>query len=78
MFFLFRDQMARKLEAVNEIKEPLKSNLLNGKWELIYTTSQAVLQTQVIFHRVPSKCKSIHPLFFNMVDAFLPSRNLDE
>ncbi|KAB1207027.1 putative plastid-lipid-associated protein 4, chloroplastic [Morella rubra] len=38
--------MARKLETVNEIKEPLKSNLLSGKWELIYTTSQAVLQTQ--------------------------------
>ncbi|GLT96920.1 hypothetical protein SLE2022_145110 [Rubroshorea leprosula] len=33
-------------QAVNEIKEPLKSNLLNGKWELIYTTSQSILQTK--------------------------------
>ncbi|KAF3962042.1 hypothetical protein CMV_013406 [Castanea mollissima] len=40
------EQIARKLEAVNEVKEPLKSNLLNGKWELLYTTSQSVLQTQ--------------------------------
>ncbi|KAK4491241.1 hypothetical protein RD792_001975 [Penstemon davidsonii] len=40
------DQLARKLEAVNPTKEPLKSNLLNGKWELIYTTSQSILQTQ--------------------------------
>ncbi|XP_059596969.1 probable plastid-lipid-associated protein 4, chloroplastic isoform X2 [Vitis vinifera] len=40
------DQIARKLEAVNKIKEPLKSDLLNGKWELLYTTSQSVLQTQ--------------------------------
>ncbi|OMO92082.1 hypothetical protein COLO4_17880 [Corchorus olitorius] len=40
------DQLARKLEAVNAIKEPLKSDLLNGKWELIYTTSQSILQTQ--------------------------------
>ncbi|XP_062175873.1 probable plastid-lipid-associated protein 4, chloroplastic isoform X1 [Alnus glutinosa] len=40
------DQIARKLEAVNPIKEPLKSNLLNGKWELIYTTSTSILQTQ--------------------------------
>ncbi|KAE8009080.1 hypothetical protein FH972_005534 [Carpinus fangiana] len=40
------EQIARELEEVNEIKEPLKSNLLNGKWELIYTTSQSVLQTQ--------------------------------
>ncbi|KAL9451290.1 hypothetical protein AB3S75_012949 [Citrus x aurantiifolia] len=40
------DQIARKLEAVNDIKEPLKSNLLNGKWELLYTTSQSLLQTK--------------------------------
>ncbi|KAK2664973.1 hypothetical protein Ddye_003547 [Dipteronia dyeriana] len=40
------DQIARKLEQVNPTKEPLKSDLLNGKWELIYTTSQSILQTQ--------------------------------
>ncbi|PPR89564.1 hypothetical protein GOBAR_AA31131 [Gossypium barbadense] len=40
------DQIALKLEALNEIKEPLKSNLLNGKWELLYTTSQSLLQTK--------------------------------
>ncbi|KAI7726796.1 hypothetical protein M8C21_004781 [Ambrosia artemisiifolia] len=40
-------QIARKLEAVNKIKEPLKSDLLNGKWELLYTTSQSILQTKV-------------------------------
>ncbi|KAK7302447.1 hypothetical protein RJT34_13337 [Clitoria ternatea] len=40
------DQIARKLEAVNPLKEPLKSDLLNGKWELLYTTSQSILQTQ--------------------------------
>ncbi|KAH6766949.1 Plastid-lipid associated protein PAP / fibrillin family protein [Perilla frutescens var. hirtella] len=39
------DQITRKLEAVNPTKEPLKSDLLNGKWELIYTTSQSILQT---------------------------------
>ncbi|KAL1176590.1 hypothetical protein V6Z11_A04G168900 [Gossypium hirsutum] len=40
------DQQPLKLEALNEIKEPLKSNLLNGKWELLYTTSQSLLQTK--------------------------------
>ncbi|CAN0906676.1 Probable plastid-lipid-associated protein 4, chloroplastic [Linum grandiflorum] len=40
------DQIARKLESANPTKEPLKSDLLNGKWELIYTTSQSILQTQ--------------------------------
>lgn len=41
------DQIARKLEAINTVKEPLQSDMLNGKWELIYTTSKSVLQTQV-------------------------------
>lgn len=40
------DQIARKLEAVTPIKEPLKSDLLNGKWELIYTTSRSILQIE--------------------------------
>ncbi|KAI3707862.1 hypothetical protein L2E82_36750 [Cichorium intybus] len=40
------DQIARKLEAVNKVKEPLKSELINGKWELLYTTSQSILQTK--------------------------------
>ncbi|CAI9103898.1 OLC1v1002486C1 [Oldenlandia corymbosa var. corymbosa] len=40
------DQIARKLEAVNKVKEPLKSSLLNGKWELLYTTSDSILQTK--------------------------------
>ncbi|KAL5714505.1 putative plastid-lipid-associated protein 4 [Ranunculus cassubicifolius] len=39
------DKMARELEKVNAIKEPLKSEFLNGKWELIYTTSVSILQT---------------------------------
>ncbi|XP_010554166.1 PREDICTED: probable plastid-lipid-associated protein 4, chloroplastic isoform X2 [Tarenaya hassleriana] len=38
------DQIAQKLEAVNPTKAPLKSDLLNGKWELIYTTSVSILQ----------------------------------
>ncbi|KAI3966210.1 hypothetical protein MKW92_034563 [Papaver armeniacum] len=40
------DKIARELEKVNSVKEPLKSDLLNGKWELIYTTSASILQTQ--------------------------------
>ncbi|KAF6147939.1 hypothetical protein GIB67_001514 [Kingdonia uniflora] len=40
------DQIARKLEAVNSVKSPLNSDLLNGKWELLYTTSSSILQIQ--------------------------------
>ncbi|PIN13178.1 hypothetical protein CDL12_14214 [Handroanthus impetiginosus] len=40
------DQIARKLEARNKVKELLKSALLNGKWELLYTTSKSILQNE--------------------------------
>ncbi|KAL9258856.1 putative plastid-lipid-associated protein 4, chloroplastic [Drosera capensis] len=40
------DQIVRRLEAVNPTKEPLKSGFLDGKWELIYTTSESILQRQ--------------------------------
>ncbi|KAK9073936.1 hypothetical protein SSX86_006530 [Deinandra increscens subsp. villosa] len=40
------EQIVRKLEAANPTKEPLKSPLLDGKWELLYTTSQSILQTK--------------------------------
>ncbi|CAI0439280.1 unnamed protein product [Linum tenue] len=42
----FVDQIARKLESANPTKDPLKSELLDGKWELLYTTSQSILQTK--------------------------------
>ena len=41
------EQIAQQLEEVNPTKEPLKSELLNGKWELLYTTSTSILQPQV-------------------------------
>ncbi|KAI4998431.1 hypothetical protein ZWY2020_053773 [Hordeum vulgare] len=40
------DQIAQRLEEVSPTKEPLKSELLNGKWELLYTTSTSILQPQ--------------------------------
>ncbi|KAJ6805641.1 putative plastid-lipid-associated protein 4, chloroplastic [Iris pallida] len=40
------EQIARELEAANKIVEPLKSSFLNGKWELIYTTSSSILKTK--------------------------------
>ncbi|KAL6909426.1 hypothetical protein ACP4OV_001707 [Aristida adscensionis] len=40
------EQIVRRLEAVNQVKQPLKSDLLNGKWELLYTTSTTILQPQ--------------------------------
>ncbi|KMZ73017.1 PAP fibrillin [Zostera marina] len=37
------EKITSQLEAKNQVKEPLKSDFLNGKWELIYTTSSSIL-----------------------------------
>ncbi|GAX84938.1 hypothetical protein CEUSTIGMA_g12359.t1 [Chlamydomonas eustigma] len=37
------DDLARKLEALNPTTKPLASPLLNGSWELRYTTSASIL-----------------------------------
>ncbi|BAB01071.1 unnamed protein product [Arabidopsis thaliana] len=56
---LLIDQLARKVEAVNPTKEPLKSDLINGKWELIYTTSAAILQAKVTGDLTPLNSKTV-------------------
>ncbi|KAM0893623.1 hypothetical protein ACQ4PT_024984 [Festuca glaucescens] len=48
------EEIARRLEEARPAKEPLKSDLLNGKWELLYTTSTSILQPQVIFSYYPN------------------------
>lgn len=40
------DQIAQELEVINPTKEPLQSPLLNGKWELLYTTSATIVKSQ--------------------------------
>ncbi|XP_059290626.1 probable plastid-lipid-associated protein 4, chloroplastic isoform X1 [Lycium ferocissimum] len=81
------DQIAGKLEVCNPTKEPLKSSLLNGKWELIYTTSKSILQTQrpkILRSRVNYQAINVDTLraqnmegwpFFNQVTADLTPLN---
>ncbi|XP_056163226.1 probable plastid-lipid-associated protein 4, chloroplastic isoform X4 [Syzygium oleosum] len=67
------DQIARKLEAVNPTKEPLKSTLLNGKWELIYTTSKSILQTQVTADLTPLNTRKVAVKFdFFKIAGLIP------
>uniref|UniRef100_A0A0D6R7R5 Plastid lipid-associated protein/fibrillin conserved domain-containing protein n=1 Tax=Araucaria cunninghamii TaxID=56994 RepID=A0A0D6R7R5_ARACU len=40
------NEIVQELESINPTKEPLKSALLNGKWELLYTTSETILKRQ--------------------------------
>ncbi len=40
------EQLIKKLEKVNPNPESLASPLINGKWKLIYTTSQSILQSK--------------------------------
>ncbi|XP_060216529.1 probable plastid-lipid-associated protein 4, chloroplastic isoform X4 [Lycium barbarum] len=80
------DQIAGKLEVCNPTKEPLKSSLLNGKWELIYTTSKSILQTQrpkILRSRVNYQAINVDTLraqnmegwpFFNQIPIKAPGR----
>lgn len=40
------DELAQELEKINPTKQPLKSPLVNGQWELIYTTSASIIGTK--------------------------------
>lgn len=40
------EELAQGLEKINPTKTPLKSPLINGQWELIYTTSDGILGTK--------------------------------
>lgn len=40
------DGVARQLEAMNPTEEPVKSEKINGKWRLRYTTSTSILGTK--------------------------------
>lgn len=84
------DQIARKLEDCNPTKEPLKSSLLNGKWELIYTTSKSILQIQrpkILRSRLNYQAINVDTLraqnmegwpFFNQVTADLAPLNANK
>lgn len=37
------EELASKLEALNPTKNPVESPLINGKWKLVYTTSESIL-----------------------------------
>lgn len=37
------DKLASKLEGMNPNKNSLKADEINGKWKLLYTTSQSIL-----------------------------------
>ncbi|KAK6121033.1 hypothetical protein DH2020_045223 [Rehmannia glutinosa] len=81
------DQIARKLEAINKVKEPLKSTLLNGKWELLYTTSKAILQNEVSSNGDPTdfpqvllgavECSEIRPKFLRPNGKIYQAINVD-
>ena len=39
------ESLAKELEGLNAEKDPLNSPLVNGEWELLYTTSSSILGT---------------------------------
>ncbi|XP_074333118.1 putative plastid-lipid-associated protein 4, chloroplastic isoform X3 [Apium graveolens] len=72
------DQITRKLEAVNPTKAPLKSELLNGKWELLYTTSASILQITVTADLTPVNAKKVAVKFdFFKIGGLIPVKAPD-
>ncbi|XP_015079793.1 probable plastid-lipid-associated protein 4, chloroplastic isoform X4 [Solanum pennellii] len=70
------DQIASKLEVANKVKEPLKSSLLNGKWELLYTTSQSILQTKATANLVPLNARRVAVKFDSFkIASLIPIKN---
>lgn len=58
-------KLVEELEKMNEIKEPLKSSLVNGNWDLKWTTSDSILGTKRSKWRRP---RSDRPIV-QMIDA---------
>ncbi|KAI5661510.1 hypothetical protein M9H77_20833 [Catharanthus roseus] len=71
-----QEHIARRLEAANQLKEPLNSDLLNGKWELLYTTSKSILQTEFV-HTVPSAVVLQRPKFLRPSGKIYQAINVD-
>ncbi|CAL5358415.1 unnamed protein product [Camellia sinensis] len=75
------DEIARKLEAVNKVKEPLKSNLLNGKWEgaSIYNRPKLLRPNGKIYQAINADTLRAQNLetwpFFNQATANLVPLN---
>ncbi|CAI5490822.1 unnamed protein product [Closterium sp. Naga37s-1] len=66
------EELAAQLEAVNPTKQPLRSALLNGKWKLLYTTSDTILGRNRPFFLRPSG-----PIFQAIDGETLQARNLE-
>ncbi|GJP31961.1 hypothetical protein CLOM_g16513 [Closterium sp. NIES-68] len=66
------EELAAQLEAVNPTKQPLRSPLINGKWKLLYTTSDTILARNRPFFLRPSG-----PIFQAIDAETLQARNLE-
>lgn len=64
------DKLASVLERRNPTKKPLASDLINGQWELLYTTSESILGTNK-----PALLRPSGPIFQIIDAAALKARN---
>eukprot|EP00475_Leptophrys_vorax_P033262 TRINITY_DN52050_c0_g1_i1.p1 TRINITY_DN52050_c0_g1~~TRINITY_DN52050_c0_g1_i1.p1 ORF type:complete len:264 (+),score=23.53 TRINITY_DN52050_c0_g1_i1:134-925(+) len=66
------DELAARLEAINPTRRPLASPLINGKWKLVYTTSDTILGTNKPFFLRPQG-----PIFQAIDAETLQARNME-
>lgn len=64
------DQMCQELEQLNPSEAPLEDASINGKWELIYTTSDSILGTNR-----PAILRPNGPIFQTLDSKNLRGRN---
>lgn len=66
------ETIAQSLEGVNPNSDTLKSPLINGKWELLYTTSSSILKKQR-----PKLLRPNGPIFQAINNDTLRAQNLE-
>lgn len=64
------ESLARGLERSNPTKKPLTSELLNGQWQLLYTTSESILGL-----RRPAFLRPRGPIYQTLDNVRLKARN---
>lgn len=66
------EKIAQSLETLRPVKDTVKSPLINGKWELLYTTSESILKKQR-----PKLLRPGGPIFQAINNDTLRAQNLE-
>jgi len=66
------EKFIQQLEKINPTKAPLESPLINGKWELQYTTSKSILKSNI-----PKALRKLGPIYQCIDTRTLQAKNIE-